>query len=169
MASAKRPAASLAQQPTRQSAKASDPNALGWLIARSTGQSVAEHLIATDKTPLLGKEWIIETIAGGGVVDNSQATLQFMSDGRLAGNATCNRMFGSYVSPAPNLSIKPGGTTRMACPDALTNQERKLLKLLPGVESYVVGESCALVLKIAAGVLAAKVRSRRLIDGLDCA
>ena len=34
----------------------------------------------------------------------------------------------------------------MACPEALMNQERKLLKLLPTVESYRIDQTGALVL-----------------------
>lgn len=40
---------------------------------------------------------MIEDIAGEGVIDNSHATLQFLSDGSLAGSATCNRIVGNYA------------------------------------------------------------------------
>ena len=119
---------------------ASDPTSL------PAYRAVADHLMATDKTPLLGQEWMIEDIAGGGVIDNSDATLQFLSDGRLAGSATCNRIVGSYKSESRKLTIKPAGTTMMTCPEALMNQERKLLNLLPTVESYRIDETGALVL-----------------------
>ncbi|MFZ1626027.1 MAG: META domain-containing protein [Gammaproteobacteria bacterium] len=107
--------------------------------------------MATDKTPLLGEEWVIEDIAGGGVIDNSHATLQFLADGRFAGNASCNRFFGSYKSEGPQLSMGPAGATMMACPEALMNQERKLLDLLTTVESYRIDKTGALVLKAADG------------------
>ena len=114
-------------------------------------RAMADHLIANDKTPLLGQEWVIENIAGAGVIDNSHATLMFFADGRLAGSATCNRIIGSYTSEGKKLSIAPIGTTMMACPEALMNQEKKLLDLLPKLESYHIDATGALVLRTSDG------------------
>ncbi len=100
---------------------------------------------------LQGEEWVIEDIASTGVIDNSHAALLFLPDGRLAGSATCNRIIGSYEARGPKLSIKPVGTTMMACPEALMNQERKLLDLLPAIESYRIDDTGALVLSTADG------------------
>ena len=119
---------------------ASDPTSL------PAYRAVAEHLMATDKTPLLGQEWLIENIACGGVIDKSHATLQFLPGGRLAGSASCNRIIGSYESEGTQLTIKPAGTTMMACPEALMNQERKLLDLLPAVKSWRIDGTGALLL-----------------------
>ncbi|HUW25907.1 MAG TPA: serine hydrolase [Gallionella sp.] len=119
---------------------ASDPTSL------PAYRAVAEYLMATDKAPLLGQEWVIEDIAGNGVIDNSHASLQFFSDGSLAGSATCNRILGSYKSNGKRLTITPAGTTMMMCPEALMNQEYQLLKLLPTVESYRLDKTGALVL-----------------------
>ncbi len=90
---------------------------------------------------------MIENIANAGVIDNSHAALQFLSDGRLAGSTGCNRMLGSYESDSTKLSIQPAGTTMMACPPALMNQEQKLLKLLPKVASYRIDRTGALELR----------------------
>jgi CubicO group peptidase (beta-lactamase class C family) len=124
---------------------ASDPTSL------PAYRAVADHLMKTDKTPLLGGEWLIEDIAGGGVIDSSHANLQFMADGRFAGSATCNRMFGSYESKGSMLTLKQIGTTMMACPQALMNQERKLLDLLGRVASYSIDTTGALVLTTTEG------------------
>ncbi len=125
---------------------ASDPTSL------PAYRAVADHLMATDKTPLLGQEWKIESIAGGGVIDNSHATLHFLANGRLAGSATCNRILGSYASEDnKQLRIEQVGSTMMACPEALMNQERKLLQLLPKVQRYRIDASGALVLETASG------------------
>ncbi len=114
-------------------------------------RAVAEHLMANDKTPLLGQEWVIEAIAGAGVIDDSHATLQFLPKGRLAGSATCNRILGSYETQATKLRIQPAGATMMMCPPALMNQERKLLDLLPAITSYQIDKTGALVLSTADG------------------
>lgn len=106
---------------------------------------------APDASQLLGEEWLIEDIAGAGVVDDTQATLQFLPEGKLAGNATCNRIIGSYEVVDGRLTLGPAGTTMMACPEALMNQEQKLLGLLPQVESFRLDDTGALVLSAADG------------------
>ena len=40
-----------------------------------------------------------------GVIDNSRASLQFRTDGRLAGNGTCNRLLGTYETEGERLTI----------------------------------------------------------------
>ena len=119
---------------------ASDPTSL------PDYRAVADYLMKNDTSPLLGQEWLIEDIDGAGVIDNSHASLQFFSDGRLAGSGTCNRILGSYKSSAGTLSIEPAGTTMMACPASLMNQERRLLDLLPKIRSYTIDETGSLVL-----------------------
>lgn len=114
-------------------------------------RAVAEHLMRNDATPLLGSEWRIENIAGGGIIDDTHATLHFLADGRLAGSATCNRILGSYESSGKQLSIRPSGTTMMSCPEALMKQERKILNLLPTVKSYRIDVTGALILTTADG------------------
>jgi len=124
---------------------ASDPTSL------PAYQAIAEHLMATDKTPLQGQEWLIEDIASAGIIDRSHASLHFLPDGKIAGSASCNRFFGRYSSSGKKLSIEQVGTTMMACPEALMNQESKLLKLLPMVERYRIDKTGALILTTTTG------------------
>ena len=126
---------------------ASDPTSL------PAYRAMADYLMANDDTPLLGREWQIEDIAGAGVIDDSHASLQFMADGSLSGSATCNRIIGSYQSGGKDLTIAPVGTTMMACPEALMAQEAKLLGLLPTVSSYEIDETGALLLVGAEGTI----------------
>ena len=124
-------------------------NAANDVTSLPAYRAVAQHLMAHDKTPLLGQEWVIEDIANAGVIDNSHAALEFLPDGRLAGSTGCNRILGSYKSDSTKLSIQPAGTTMMACPPALMNQEQKLLNLLPKVVSYRIESTGALKLRTA--------------------
>ena len=100
---------------------------------------------------LAGGEWTVEDIAGRGVVDGAPATLAFAEDGNLSGSTTCNRLIASYTVSGSALSISPAGTTMMACPEALMNQERRLLDALAAVESYRIDETGALILMAAGG------------------
>ena len=124
---------------------ASDPTSL------PAYRAVAEHLMATDKSPLLGSEWVVENIAGGGVIDNSRATLQFLPEGRLGGSGGCNRLLASYKTQGNTLSISKAGATMMACPPALMNQERKLFDLLSQVKHWKIDKTGALTLTTAGG------------------
>ncbi len=125
---------------------ASDPTSL------PAYRALADHLMAGDDTAgLTGEEWVIEDIAGAGVIDNTQPSLLFLADGSLAGSATCNRIIGSYRVEGERVTIEPVGTTMMACPEALMDQERKLLDLLPTVESFGIDDTGALILTTADG------------------
>mgnify|MGYP003678559604 CR=1 FL=1 len=108
-------------------------------------RAVADHLMGEgDSAGLIGREWFIEDIAGKGVIDNSPASLLFMPDGRLGGNATCNSLIAGYTVDGDTLSIDKPGATMMACPEALMNQERRFLDLLGSVHGYSIDETGAL-------------------------
>lgn len=115
-------------------------------------RAVADYLMAQDAAPsLTGPAWFIEDIAGAGVIDNSPASLEFLSDGSLAGNTSCNRLMASYTANNGALSITLGGSTMMACPPAVMDQEQRFLALLPNVTQYQIDETGALVLTIQSG------------------
>ncbi|MEX3314123.1 serine hydrolase [Sulfitobacter sp. PS-8MA] len=115
-------------------------------------RAVAEHLMQGAASPqLTGGEWVIEDIGGKGVIDNSPASLSFMADGSLAGNASCNRLLGRYSREGAELNITNGGATMMLCPPALMEQEARLLDILPRIESYTIDETGALLLRSADG------------------
>ncbi|MCB1885874.1 MAG: serine hydrolase [Geminicoccaceae bacterium] len=101
--------------------------------------------------PLTGGEWTIKDIAGRGVIDGARASLTFGGDGRLSGGATCNRLIGRYRLDGRMLAVGPAGVTMMACPEALMDQERRLLDLLPRVRSFAIGAEGTLALTAAGG------------------
>ncbi|MDA5194317.1 META domain-containing protein [Govanella unica] len=101
--------------------------------------------------PLQDTIWMAEDIGGQGIVDHSQATLQFMADGRLAGQASCNRYFGGYTRDGFTLSFSHMGMTKMACPPAVMDQEDRFLAILNQVTAYEQTSDGALVLKTGTG------------------
>ena len=96
---------------------------------------------------LQGRDWIIESIDGRAVVDGSVASLSFGQDGQLSGNATCNRIIGTYTENDGTITLGPLGTTMMACPEAFMDQERRLLDILDGPVMFDVGDDGGLVLR----------------------
>lgn len=136
--------ARFASHPTAANA-ANDPTSLpAW-------RAVADHLMAHDTTPLLGGEWVIEDLAGAGVIDNTRASLRFLPDGRLVGLATCNRLLGRYETSADTLRLEAIATTRKMCAPALMHQEARLLELLARVARWRIDATGALWLETATG------------------
>jgi heat shock protein HslJ len=85
---------------------------------------------APGAAPLVGSEWRLEDLGGRGVLDNAQATLAFPEAGRVAGNSSCNRFFGSYTLMQDRIALGQLGGTRMACAPAVDEQETRYLDAL---------------------------------------
>jgi len=85
---------------------------------------------------LPGSEWLLEDLAGGGVLDQVQATLTFLEAGKVGGNGSCNRFFGTAEIHGENVKFGPLGATRMACAEPVMNQETKYLRALQGAERF---------------------------------
>jgi heat shock protein HslJ len=85
---------------------------------------------------LTGTEWLLEDLGGAGVMDNIQATLTFPEAGKIAGNGSCNRFFGPAKISGSAIKLGPLGSTRMACPEAVMNQETKYLDALKAAERF---------------------------------
>lgn len=98
-----------------------------------------------------GAEWVVEDLAGTGIIDRSRITVEFLQDGRVAGRASCNRYTGSYQLTGEALSFDEPATTRMACAPALMNQERRFLDLMADVIDGRIGRHGELRLRTAAG------------------
>lgn len=82
-----------------------------------------------------------ETVSGYGAADikwqlveldgtsfEARATLQFPEEGKIAGDAPCNRYFGAQTAPYPWFKAEKIGATRTACLDL--DQETQFLEAL---------------------------------------
>jgi heat shock protein HslJ len=85
---------------------------------------------------LVGSEWQLEDLGGNGVIDNVQATLTFADAARVTGNASCNHFFGPAKIGSSAIQLGPLGSSRMACPEAVMNQETKFLNALQAAERF---------------------------------
>ncbi len=57
-------------------------------------------------------------------------------DRRLSGSGGCNRLIGSYSLDAGTLKVAPAGTTMMACPGEIMQQESEFLTALTMTTGY---------------------------------
>lgn len=98
------------------------------------------------RTLLTGATWVVEDLAGGGIVDGSRATLTFESDGRVYGEGSCNSYRGGYSLTGEGLSFGDLASTLMACVPALMDQETKFHGLLRQVYRFGIDDTGALIL-----------------------
>lgn len=85
---------------------------------------------------LSNSEWLLEDLNGSSVLDNVQATLTFPETGKVAGNGSCNRFFGPAEMNGDIVKLGPLASSRMACPEAVMNQETKYLEALQAAERF---------------------------------
>lgn len=83
-----------------------------------------------DVSSIRGTSWIVDDIAGRGVLDRAEPTVIFGQDGHLSGRGGCNNYFGSYTLENTRLVVSQIGSTRMLCADAQMNQERSFFATL---------------------------------------
>jgi heat shock protein HslJ len=100
---------------------------------------------------LLGS-WHIELIRDLAVIDSSAASLSFDSDGKLSGNASCNRLSSTYIVSGHSVTLGEGAVTRMMCFGALMEQESRVLAAMKEVRTARI-ENAILYLENKEGVL----------------
>jgi heat shock protein HslJ len=94
---------------------------------------------------LTESEWTLEDLGSRRAMDKVKATLAFSTGGKVAGNGSCNRFFGSAQISKGTIKLGPLGSTRMACPEAVMDQEARYLKALEAAERYEVQDQILLV------------------------
>lgn len=104
-----------------------------------------------DASVLQGPEWVIEDIDNRGIIDNSRVTLQFDPEGRSGGKGSCNTYGAGYKVAGDKITFEQPFSTMMACAEALMNQERAYLDLLPQITRFDIADDGALILSTADG------------------
>ncbi|MCR8914660.1 META domain-containing protein [Marinobacter panjinensis] len=95
---------------------------------------------------LQGAEWVIEDIAGAGIIDSSRVTINFMAENRVSGSASCNNFTGGWKLTGEGLGFNRMASTRKACSPALMNQESRFLSLLSDITRFDIGRHGELLL-----------------------
>jgi heat shock protein HslJ len=94
---------------------------------------------------LIGIEWLALDIDGTPVKNKTESTISFEDATRVTGSGGCNRFFGTAKLSGEALEVGPLGTTRMACPETIMNQENRFLKALESVRRYRVDDATGLL------------------------
>ncbi len=93
-----------------------------------------------------GKEAVVSVQTG------TTVTAIFGADGKLSGNAGCNTYNSTYTTDGDKITIGPLATTRMACEQAVMDQETNYLNALAEAATYSLGKG-TLELRDAGGAL----------------
>ena len=86
--------------------------------------------------------WVLESYGEpddlNTVLEDTEITIEFISaEEKMEGSAGCNAYFGGYEVDEEKLTIRPPiGSTVMACPEPVMNQEREYLSILQVAESF---------------------------------
>lgn len=89
----------------------------------------------------IGHNWVLKSFVSGDeivdVIQGSETTLKFDTDGHVVGTTGCNHYGGSYTEvDSSNLSIGALAATEMACMgDGIMDQESRFLRSLTSVSS----------------------------------
>jgi heat shock protein HslJ len=113
--------------------------------------STAADAEVADTVSLLSTRWQVEDIDQVGIIDSSMITIEFRGPENLAGSAGCNRYFGVFEQTGDRISVSPLGLTRMACAEALMNQERRFVDAMAATARFAIENDNWLVFYDAAG------------------
>jgi heat shock protein HslJ len=85
---------------------------------------------------LANSAWALKDLGGAETLAHVPATLVFQEAGKVSGNASCNRFFGQAKIEESSIKLGPLGATRMACSEAIMNQEARYLNALQAAERF---------------------------------
>lgn len=100
---------------------------------------------------LAGSRWLAEAIAGVVLTESAHSRLEVLAEGRISGNSGCNAFTGAGQLRDGAVKIGMLATTRMACPPAIMDQERKFLAALGKAVRYEAMSNGRLVLRDSSG------------------
>lgn len=90
---------------------------------------------------LWSTSWRLEELAGGAVIDDVPATLEFLEKGQVAGNGSCNQFRGGATVAGNRIAFGPLATTRMFCGEEVMRQEGDYLGALQEAERFEIKDS----------------------------
>ncbi|MBN9241509.1 MAG: YbaY family lipoprotein [Mesorhizobium sp.] len=98
-----------------------------------------------DAAAIMDRTWALTFIDGIGGIEGSKATFRLQKDGRVVGQAPCNRYFATAGTKGMTMTIGKPGATMMACEQKLMAQERAFFDAFGKVAGFKL-ENGALVL-----------------------
>jgi heat shock protein HslJ len=80
--------------------------------------------------------WTLRALDGASLPSDRPLELLFGTDGRFAGQGSCNRLVGGYRLSGEGLRLGPVAGKMMACPEPLVAAERRYVEALEKVGRF---------------------------------
>ncbi|MCC5854170.1 MAG: META domain-containing protein [Idiomarina sp.] len=110
------------------------------------GESEQQGCAGDPEQLLQGAEWHVQRV-GDSSTGSHVLTIAFLPDGRVVGNAGCNRFFGSYQLSGEGIRFAQMGSTRMACEADRMALEQDFLRILSRAYRVEIDNVGALVIR----------------------
>jgi len=127
------------------------PNGIAIVVSRASAPAPKPTEPVMPEPKILDTSWTVTSIGGRPVIGTRPVTLTIDLDGRIGGNATCNRYTSEVLLDGQSITFGPAAATRMACEPDLMAQESSYFAALAAVKSYQL-DGTSLRLLDAAGV-----------------
>lgn len=135
---------------------------LAWLNAEGREIATFKPLEPAALTDVTWRATVYNNGRGAAVslIDGSEITATFGTDGVLSGSAGCNRYHAAYVVEGASITIQAPASTRMACsePEGVMQQEQEYLNALSTAANYAI-QGDRLELRTAEGALVASFQT----------
>jgi len=113
--------------------------ALAWALpAVALSLAACAGSGGTNPASLLGTEWRLVEMDGQILPERPAATLAFTEPGKVAGNGSCNRFFGSVTVSGEQIGFGQIGATKMACMGPAGQLEPRYFAALQQAQRYEV-------------------------------
>ena len=114
------------------------------LLLATACQSTADPAANID---LAGTSWILSSLDGSPPLADTVVTLEFGTDGTVAGSDGCNRLTTSYTQDGAALTItQPTASTMIACQEPVMSQAAVFQEALVGTETISATEEALILL-----------------------
>ncbi|WP_257286265.1 META domain-containing protein [Endozoicomonas sp. SESOKO1] len=104
----------------------------------------SHKLTSVDPQLVEKKTWVL-TSMNGQAASGPRVTMELRpataQDGRISGQAQCNRYFGSYQVANNKIHFTPMGGTRAACPAPFMTKEAEYLAAFPKLDNIAIKEN----------------------------
>jgi heat shock protein HslJ len=97
------------------------------------------------KHVLSGSAWRLEDLSGAPILEGVEVTLEFLEGAKVGGRSSCNHFFGVVEISGDLIRFDSIGGTRMACGEAIMDQETEYLSALERAHRFTVRDSMLLI------------------------
>ena len=88
---------------------------------------------------LAGTGWQLQRLGASAAMASAAPTLEFARPDKVSGNGSCNRFSGSVTTAGKSITFSPLASTRMACADAINQQESVYFMALAQAQWFTIG------------------------------